>query len=84
MSRSCDCHAPCLFAMQACLHPLYACFEFACCLPACCAQRTHNRPLSPDVLEIDNKSPHYKFPLGALSSITNRVTGVVMSFGEQA
>jgi succinate dehydrogenase (ubiquinone) cytochrome b560 subunit len=41
-----------------------------------------NRPLSPDVLEIDNKSLHYKFPLGALSSIANRVTGVAMSVGE--
>ncbi|GLC52399.1 hypothetical protein PLESTB_000624900 [Pleodorina starrii] len=39
------------------------------------------RPLSPDVLEIDNKSLHYKFPLGALSSIANRVTGVAMSVG---
>ncbi|KAG2447242.1 hypothetical protein HYH02_007982 [Chlamydomonas schloesseri] len=39
------------------------------------------RPLSPDVIEIDNKSPHYKFPLGALSSITNRVTGVALSVG---
>lgn len=47
-------------------------------------QRTHERPLSPDVLEIDNKSQHYKFPLGALSSITNRVTGVALSVGERA
>eukprot|EP00198_Chlamydomonas_reinhardtii_P000171 XP_001689506.1 succinate dehydrogenase subunit b560 [Chlamydomonas reinhardtii] len=39
------------------------------------------RPLSPDVMEIDNKSAHYKFPLGALSSITNRVTGVALSVG---
>lgn len=33
-------------------------------------------------MEIDNKSAHYKFPLGALSSITNRVTGVALSVGE--
>mmetsp|Transcript_15670 Transcript_15670/g.32690 ORF Transcript_15670/g.32690 Transcript_15670/m.32690 type:complete len:203 (+) Transcript_15670:28-636(+) len=39
------------------------------------------RPLSPDVLEIDGKTPHYKFPLGALSSIVNRVTGVALSVG---
>lgn len=39
------------------------------------------RPLAPDVLEIDNKHLHYKFPWGALSSITNRVTGVALSVG---
>lgn len=39
------------------------------------------RPLSPDVLEIDNKTPHYKFPWGAISSITNRVTGAALSVG---
>jgi succinate dehydrogenase (ubiquinone) cytochrome b560 subunit len=39
------------------------------------------RPLSPDVIEIDGKAPHYKFPLGAVSSITNRVTGVALSVG---
>ncbi|KXZ42627.1 hypothetical protein GPECTOR_129g557 [Gonium pectorale] len=41
----------------------------------------NKRPLSPDVFDIDHKSPHYKFPLGALSSIVNRVTGVAMSVG---
>jgi len=39
------------------------------------------RPLSPDVLEIDGKQPHYKFPLGAISSIANRATGVALSVG---
>ena len=37
------------------------------------------RPLSPDVLDVDGKSAHYKFPIVALSSITNRVTGCVLS-----
>lgn len=41
----------------------------------------NKRPLSPDVFEMDNRTPHYKFPLGALSSITNRVTGVALSVG---
>ncbi|KAJ9506399.1 hypothetical protein QJQ45_004902 [Haematococcus lacustris] len=41
----------------------------------------NKRPLSPDVLEIDGKSMHYKFPWGALSSITNRATGVALSVG---
>jgi hypothetical protein len=44
-------------------------------------QRIQNRPISPDVFDIDGKSPHYKFPVGAISSITNRVTGVGMSVG---
>ncbi|KAG2493621.1 hypothetical protein HYH03_008138 [Edaphochlamys debaryana] len=42
---------------------------------------THKRPLSPDVIEIDNKSVHYNFPWGARASIANRVTGVALSFG---
>lgn len=37
------------------------------------------RPISPDVLDIDGKSTHYKFPAVALSSITNRITGCVLS-----
>eukprot|EP00967_Tisochrysis_lutea_P081956 scaffold113400_cov22-Tisochrysis_lutea.AAC.3 len=45
-------------------------------------QRIHHRPLSPDVLEIDGKHMHYKFPWGPLSSIANRVTGVALSVGE--
>lgn len=45
-------------------------------------QRIQHRPISPDVLDIDGKSLHYKMPIGALSSITNRVTGVGMSVGE--
>ncbi|KAG1673289.1 hypothetical protein FOA52_002569 [Chlamydomonas sp. UWO 241] len=44
-------------------------------------QRIKVRPLSPDVLEIDGKSAHYKMPLGALSSIANRATGVALSVG---
>jgi hypothetical protein len=47
-------------------------------------QLIKKRPLSPDVLEIDGKSPHYKFPLGAISSIVNRVTGVALSVGKHA
>ncbi len=46
------------------------------------AQLIKKRPLSPDVIEIDGKSPHYKFPMGAISSITNRATGVALSVGE--
>jgi succinate dehydrogenase (ubiquinone) cytochrome b560 subunit len=38
------------------------------------------RPISPDVLDIDGKA-HYKFPIVALSSITNRVTGCVRCLG---
>lgn len=45
-------------------------------------QLIKKRPLSPDVLEIDGKSAHYKFPVTAISSIANRVTGVAMSVGE--
>ncbi|CEF98424.1 Succinate dehydrogenase/Fumarate reductase,transmembrane subunit [Ostreococcus tauri] len=38
------------------------------------------RPLSPDVFDADGSwRAHYKFPVVALSSITNRVTGVVLS-----
>ena len=37
------------------------------------------RPLSPDVLDVDGKSAHYNFPIVALSSITNRITGCVLS-----
>jgi succinate dehydrogenase (ubiquinone) cytochrome b560 subunit len=42
------------------------------------------RPLSPHVFEIDGKSMHYKFPVGAISSVTNRVTGVMLSVGAGA
>ena len=31
------------------------------------------------MLDIDGSSTHYKFPVVALSSITNRVTGCVLS-----
>ena len=33
------------------------------------------------MLEIDGKTAHYKFPWGALSSITNRATGVALTVG---
>lgn len=39
------------------------------------------RPLSPDVLEVGGKQLHYAMPLGALSSIANRVTGTALSVG---
>ncbi|QDZ18030.1 subunit b560 of succinate dehydrogenase [Chloropicon primus] len=39
------------------------------------------RPISPDVFSIDSVGMHYKMPVAALSSITNRVTGVVMTGG---
>ena len=38
------------------------------------------RPMSPDVFAADGSwNPHYKFPAVALSSITNRVTGVALT-----
>ena len=43
------------------------------------SQLLEKRPLSPDVFDIDGSSTHYKFPAVALSSITNRVTGCVLS-----
>ncbi|GAB4822966.1 hypothetical protein N2152v2_010012 [Parachlorella kessleri] len=39
------------------------------------------RPVSPHVFEIDMKQLHYKMPVGALSSITNRATGCALSVG---
>ncbi len=44
-------------------------------------QLIKKRPLSPDVVEIDGKSAHYKFPVTAISSIANRATGVALSVG---
>lgn len=44
-------------------------------------QRIQHRPMSPDVLTLDGRHLHYKLPIGAISSITNRVTGVGMSVG---
>ena len=46
-------------------------------------QRLLKRPVSPHVFEIDGKSMHYKMPINAISSITNRATGVAMTAGEQ-
>lgn len=37
--------------------------------------------MSPHVFEIDGKSMHYKMPINAISSITNRATGVAMTVG---
>lgn len=42
------------------------------------------RPVSPHVFEIDGKSFHYKMPMGAVSSIANRATGVMLSVGAGA
>merc|ERR1711959_801949 len=39
------------------------------------------RPISPDLFSIDSHALHYKMPVAALSSITTRVTGVVMTGG---
>ena len=39
------------------------------------------RPISPDVFKIDDVGMHYKMPVAALSSITNRVTGIAMTGG---
>lgn len=44
-------------------------------------EKTKERPLSPDVFEIDQPTMHYKFPLGAITSILNRVTGVMLTAG---
>lgn len=46
-------------------------------------QLVAKRPVSPHVFEIDGRQPHYKFPIGAISSIANRATGVALSVGEQ-
>jgi hypothetical protein len=45
------------------------------------AQLVAKRPVSPHVFEIDNKSFHYKMPVNALTSVTNRFTGVALSVG---
>jgi succinate dehydrogenase (ubiquinone) cytochrome b560 subunit len=42
------------------------------------AQLLEKRPVSPDVFDVDGGA-HYQFPAVALSSITNRVTGCVLS-----
>lgn len=44
-------------------------------------QLVRKRPLSPDVFEIDGKSTHYHFQSNAISSIANRITGTILSFG---
>ena len=45
------------------------------------SQLVAKRPVSPHVFEITGVQPHYKFPLGAISSITNRATGCMLSAG---
>lgn len=45
-------------------------------------QRLLKRPVSPHVFEIDGKSMHYKMPINAISSITNRATGVALTTGD--
>ena len=45
------------------------------------SQLIKKRPISPDVFSIDQVGMHYKMPVAALSSITNRVTGVAMTGG---
>lgn len=42
------------------------------------------RPLSPHVFEVGGYKPHYKMPLAAISSVTNRATGVMLSVGAGA
>lgn len=44
-------------------------------------QLVRKRPLSPDAFDINGKGVHYHFQSNAISSITNRITGVVLSFG---
>lgn len=44
-------------------------------------QRIQHRPMSPDVLTLDGKQLHYKLPIGAISSIANRVSGIGLSVG---
>merc|ERR1739848_790336 len=39
-----------------------------------------SRPVSPDLFGVDGK-PHYAFPAISISSITNRVTGVLLTVG---
>lgn len=45
------------------------------------AELQASRPMSPNLFDVDMSKPHYKFPPIALSSVTNRVTGVMLSVG---
>ena len=51
--------------------------------PANHMELVHKRPLSPDIIPVDGKATpwllHYKMPLAAISSITNRVSSVILS-----
>ncbi|GHP03837.1 hypothetical protein PPROV_000259100 [Pycnococcus provasolii] len=51
--------------------------------PANHMELVHRRPISPDIFTVDGKPTpwllHYKMPLAAISSITNRVSGVILS-----
>lgn len=44
-------------------------------------ERLKRRPISPDVFEMGKPGFHYKMPWGAVTSITNRVTGAAMHYG---
>lgn len=72
--------------MEVCGDPICklfsGCFAVMSPPPPTHAQLVAKRPLSPDVMEIDHKQLHYKMPPGAISSITNRATGVMLSLGE--
>lgn len=35
--------------------------------------------MSPDVFDMEGLKPHYSFPVAAISSITNRMTGLTLS-----
>ena len=48
------------------------------------AQEKLGRPVSPHVFGMDSYAPHYAFPLVALTSVTNRATGVVLTVGKLA
>jgi hypothetical protein len=49
-----------------------------------CVQLAGKRPVSPHVFEVDAPTQfHYKMPINAISSIANRVSGSVLTGGEQ-
>lgn len=47
-------------------------------------QLAEKRPKAPDVFEVGFKGLHYDFPIAAVSSVTNRVTGAVLWGGVTA
>jgi len=40
------------------------------------------RPKAPDVFNLGFKGLHYDFPIAAISSVTNRITGAVLWAGK--